>query len=84
MAVEGFRPKAILLDMDGVLYHGSRVLPQALAFMQNIRQLPHLFITNNPIATPAAVTDRLAAQPLPDWDVDDLAALAEAWGLPLH
>lgn len=53
-------PAAILLDMDGVLYHGERVLPHALDFMRAIGQVPHIFLTNNPIATPAQVADRLA------------------------
>ena len=26
-------PRALLLDMDGVLYHGERVLPHAPAFL---------------------------------------------------
>ncbi|MGD8932821.1 MAG: HAD-IIA family hydrolase, partial [Chromatiales bacterium] len=51
---------AILLDMDGVLYHGDRALPGAAEFLQRIEQIPHLFITNNPILPPEAVADKLA------------------------
>jgi len=59
MNAESSRPAALLLDMDGVLYHGSQALPQAREFLAAIQDLPHLFITNNPIATPAQVADRL-------------------------
>ena len=40
-----FVPKAILLDMDGVLYHGDEVILDAIAFMQSISEIPHCFIT---------------------------------------
>jgi HAD superfamily hydrolase (TIGR01450 family) len=46
--------------MDGVLYHGSRVLPHALDFMRSVAGLPRVFVTNNPIATPREVAERLA------------------------
>lgn len=58
--LKGCPPKALLLDMDGVLYHGSRVLPHAIEFLNTFAHLPHLFITNNPIATPQEVVQRLA------------------------
>lgn len=51
---------AFVLDMDGVLYHGDAVLPGALDFMAGIADLPHVFLTNNPILPPAAVAERLA------------------------
>lgn len=51
--------KAILLDMDGVLYRGEKAIPEALEFMSAIGQLPHAFITNNPILPAQAVADRL-------------------------
>lgn len=53
-------PKALLLDMDGVLYHGSRVLPHATAFLDALASLPRVFVTNNPIATPEQVAGKLA------------------------
>lgn len=52
-------PKALLLDMDGVLYHGEQVLPHALTFMHAVANIPHLFLSNNPIRPPEAVADRL-------------------------
>jgi len=51
--------KAILLDMDGVLYHGEKVIPDAAIFMAAIEQLPHAFITNNPVLPAKPVADRL-------------------------
>jgi len=51
--------KAILLDMDGVLYHGEKAIPEAIDFMAAIAHLPHAFITNNPVFTPEAIAERL-------------------------
>ena len=56
---------ALLLDMDGVLHHGERPLPGAARFLRRIAAVPHLFVTNNPIRTPAQVSARLAAMGLP-------------------
>lgn len=58
-------PAALLLDMDGVLYHGERPLPGAAAFLERIAGVPHLFITNNPIKTPEQIADRLQRLGLP-------------------
>ena len=63
------RPKAILLDMDGVLYHGHRVLPHAIDFMRKLQPVPHVFITNNPILLPHAVVTKLANMGFPKPDV---------------
>lgn len=56
--------------MDGVLFHGETPLPGAAAFLRRIAPLPHLFVTNNPIRTPAEVAARLASmglgRPLPE------------------
>jgi len=54
-----FVPKAILLDMDGVLYHGDEVILDAIAFMQSISEIPHCFITNNPILLSSQITLKL-------------------------
>ena len=59
------KPSAILLDMDGVLYHGDRPLPGAAEFLCAMQQIPHVFITNNPILPPQAVADKLAYLGLP-------------------
>jgi len=54
-----------LIDLDGVLFHGERVLPGAEAFLRCLEQCPHVFLTNNPIRTPEEVADGLAAMGLP-------------------
>ncbi len=54
-------PAAFMLDMDGVLYHGNRVLPGAIEFMQALAGVPYVFVTNNPIRTPEQVADKLAS-----------------------
>ena len=51
--------QAVLLDMDGVLYHGERLIPEAVDFMHAMAHIPHAFITNNPINTPFEIADRL-------------------------
>jgi NagD protein len=54
-------PSALLLDMDGVLFHGDQALPGAADFLAVVQALPHLFVTNNPIRTPDEVADHFAA-----------------------
>lgn len=73
--------KAILLDMDGVLYHGDKVIPEALAFMQAIAHLPHAFITNNPILPAKAVADRLMRLGFSRPDEKQIITSAEATAL---
>jgi len=51
---------AILLDMDGVLFHGMNPIDGAIDFMQSIAHIPHVFITNNPIRLPEAMADKMA------------------------
>ncbi len=71
-------PKALLLDMDGVLYHGDHALPGAADFLDAIASIPHLFITNNPILPPAAVVARLQRLGLPAYDPADVLTSAQA------
>ncbi len=51
---------AFLLDMDGVLHHGDKVLPDAVDFVGAVSYSKHLFITNNPIRSPLLVAERLS------------------------
>jgi HAD superfamily hydrolase (TIGR01450 family) len=51
---------AILLDMDGILFHGMQPIDGAIDFMHHIAQIPHVFITNNPIRSPQAMADKMA------------------------
>jgi len=54
--------KAWLIDMDGVLYAGTRPLPAAAEFISALQEnhTPFLFLTNNATRTPAAYVQRLA------------------------
>ncbi|NCA69993.1 MAG: HAD-IIA family hydrolase [Sphingobacteriia bacterium] len=59
------RPHALLLDMDGLLYHGEQPLPGAPQLLRRLDARPHAFITNNPIRTPEQLADKLQAMGLP-------------------
>lgn len=71
-------PTALLLDMDGVLYHGDRPLPGAVQFLARIARVPHAFVTNNPIRTPAEVADVLEGMGLPRPAAGRILTSAEA------
>lgn len=63
MTIDFSAMRAVLFDMDGVLYRGQTVLPavaEMLAFLQQ-RDLPYACITNNSSMTPAQYEDKLAA-----------------------
>ncbi len=51
--------------MDGVLFHGERPLPGAARLLRGIEPFPHLFVTNNPILTPAEVVQKFTRLGLP-------------------
>ncbi|MEW8624861.1 MAG: HAD-IIA family hydrolase [Candidatus Thiodiazotropha sp.] len=70
--------KALLLDMDGVLYHGEKAIPEALEFMHRVGDMPHAFITNNPILPPASVADRLEGMGFKRPDEQRIITSAEA------
>jgi len=72
---------AILLDMDGVLYHGEKAIPEAIGFMSAIEHLPHAFITNNPILPAKAVADRLERLGFRRPDEQQIITSAEATAL---
>lgn len=54
-------PKSYLIDMDGVLVHGSQPLPGANAFIRRLRErgAKFLVLTNNPLYTPRDLAARL-------------------------
>lgn len=58
-------PSAVLLDMDGVLFHGDCPLPGAAEMLALLADSPHLFLTNNPILTPSQVCEKFARIGLP-------------------
>jgi HAD superfamily hydrolase (TIGR01450 family) len=71
-------PQALLLDMDGVLYHGDHLLPGALELLAAIAHRPHLFVTNNPVRTPQEVAQHLQGLGLPRPDPEHILTSAQA------
>jgi 4-nitrophenyl phosphatase len=59
--------KAYLLDLDGTVYRGSEVIPEAVTFIQYLRAegIPFLYLTNNSSAAPEQVAERLTSMGLP-------------------
>ena len=71
-------PQSLLIDLDGVLYHGDRALPGAYELLLRLGTSPHCFLTNNPIRTPEEVADGLAAMGLPRPDPKRILTSAQA------
>jgi len=74
----------ILLDMDGILYHGDVAIEAAIAFMASIAKIPHCFITNNPIRLPGQIADKLQAMGFDRPQLDQIVTSGEATALWLH
>lgn len=55
--------KAFLIDMDGVINRGNRIIPGALRFIQRLKRgrYPYLFITNNSYHTRSELKARYAS-----------------------
>lgn len=55
--------KALLFDLDGVLYQGDRVIEGAIETVQwfEERKIPHLFVTNTTSRPRSALVDRLSS-----------------------
>ena len=53
--------RALLIDMDGVLYRGDTVLPGAREMLDTLRRrgIPHLFLTNNSSRTAQQYAEKL-------------------------
>ncbi len=53
--------KSFILDMDGVVYTGSKLIPGAKKFVNRLKQgnFRFLFLTNNSYYTPVELKDRL-------------------------
>jgi NagD protein len=53
--------KSFILDMDGVVYTGSKLIPGAKEFVNRLKQgnYKFLFLTNNSYHTPSELRDRL-------------------------
>jgi NagD protein len=56
------RKKAFICDMDGVIYHGSNLLPGVLEFVAWLRKedKKFLFLTNSSARTPRELSEKLA------------------------
>ncbi len=54
--------RAVLCDMDGVLWHGNRPLPGLHAFFEHLRReaIPFTLVTNNASKTPRQYVEKLA------------------------
>lgn len=54
--------RALLIDLDGVVYIGETPLPGAVAFIADLQRhdIPFLFLSNNPTLTPAQYAQKLA------------------------
>ena len=61
------RPRGMLIDLDGTLYHGSRMIDGADVLIRMLQQrgIRYLFVTNNSSAAPEVVADRLSAMGIP-------------------
>lgn len=53
--------RGILCDMDGVIYHGNKILPGTQAFVAWLRRtgIPFLFITNSSERSPRELSEKL-------------------------
>ena len=53
--------RGILCDMDGVIYHGNRILPGTLDFVAWLRAtgIPFLFLTNSSERSPRELSEKL-------------------------
>ncbi|NEV63132.1 HAD-IIA family hydrolase [Thiorhodococcus minor] len=80
-------PRAVLLDMDGVLFHGHQPLPGAADLLESLADVPHAYLTNNPIRTPNEVAESFGPMglPRPDPSLILTSALATArWLARVH
>ncbi|WP_139490987.1 HAD-IIA family hydrolase [Brevibacillus dissolubilis] len=61
------RYTAYLLDLDGTIYRGSEVIPEAVTFIEKLREarITFLYLTNNSSTTPEKVAERLTGMGLP-------------------
>jgi 4-nitrophenyl phosphatase len=59
--------KGYVVDLDGTLYKGSTPIPEALAWVREIRRrgIPIIFATNNSAHPPSVVRDRLESMGFP-------------------
>lgn len=61
------KPKGLLIDLDGTLYHGRQRIEGADLLIKRLRalQIPYLFVTNNSSRTPEQVAAHLMEMGIP-------------------
>jgi 4-nitrophenyl phosphatase len=71
--------QAYLIDLDGTMYRGGEVIPEAIPFIKalNEKKIPHLFVTNNSTKTPEQVSERLRKMGIPA-EPEDVFTSAQA------
>ncbi len=73
MAKKELPLRGLLIDLDGTVYHGDKMIDGAdkLVRMLQDKNIPYLFVTNNSTATPEVVAQRLQSMGIPaqPWDV---------------
>jgi NagD protein len=60
--VESIRNKeGFIIDMDGVIYHGNKILPGVIDFLNWLEDSgkKYLFLTNSPERTPKELHEKL-------------------------
>jgi 4-nitrophenyl phosphatase len=69
--------EAVILDMDGVLWKGSKLLPgfEELFQMLNQRSIPHIMLTNNARKTPETIQARFSKNGI-DIELDQILTSA--------
>lgn len=59
--------KGYLIDLDGTMYRGTEVIPEAVHFVKRLKEgnIPYLFVTNNSSRTPEQVAEKLRSFSVP-------------------
>lgn len=55
--------KTFLIDLDGTMYRGNRVIPEAIVWIQRLQKhhVPYVFVTNNATRTPQQNADHMTS-----------------------
>lgn len=55
--------KTYLIDLDGTMYRGTSVIPEAITFIQKLQvhHIPYVFVTNNAMRTPKKIKAKMEA-----------------------
>ena len=77
--------KGFICDMDGVIYHGNRILPGVAEFIQWLHEeeKEYLFLTNNSGYTPRELRQKLGRMGLDVPEMTQLAGILRGAGVNL-